>query len=186
VENDKKQADSNVSKKQMQRTIMRKSTLISLAGALLFALVAIVLLKDMQMPYVEQHDEQTIVQDLAVELIAYQRMENGSLQKLNQATKVGDVLAFKLSTNLPIYVTLAASINKQQPTLLFQTTRIPPGRERLLERAFALFTYKIKPDDKSIKFCAIYGQEGQQLQMQLRDLSKIWPSLSASSCVQIF
>ncbi len=164
---------------------MRQSTYLTLAAALLFPLVAIVILKDSPPPDTEQRVATAAFQGPAmVEVIAFKRMEDGSLQRYISPAKTGDVVAFKVSSNRPIYLTLAASVNDQAPITIFDGARMPPGKERLLEKANFLLKFTIRPHHDSLKFCAVHDHDIEALQRRIGTLAKTWSSLPPSSCVE--
>ena len=167
-----------------KRKLMRQSTLISLTGIALAAAATIYIVSSS--PSIKTHYESAIKPgaDPHLTIAAFSKNEQGIYNEATSLLKAGEVVIFKASTTTPIHVALLRSVNNHMPAAVFDVL-IPPGKNRLLEKAGDKYIYKIEKQDKNLKFCVIYAESRSQLAKRLVRLDSIWPKIPETACLKL-
>jgi len=185
MEPEKPSRESIEQAKTSARRIMRKSTILTLSIMLGLVAISVAIINTSVSPlsrFASVNKQRGVV---PIQLHAFLKHVDGKLLELQSKAKLGDLIAFKLSTTRPVHTGLAVSINKQKPYIVFKGARIPPGPNRLLEKEDYFFSYEVKPSDKDVKFCLITSDDHERLYDKLRRLQSIWTKIDDAACVQV-
>jgi len=166
------------------RKLMRQSTLMSLIGIAIVALATVYIVS--HSPSIKTHYESGIKpgSDPHLTLAAFSQNKTGLYEEVNSLLEENRQVIFKASTTIPIHVALLKSTNNSSPNVVFDTL-IPPGENRLLEKAGDKYIYTINKEDKSLRFCVIYAEKRNQLITQLQNLDKVWAEIPATACLKL-
>jgi len=167
-----------------KRKLMRQSTLISLIGISIAASATIYVVSSS--PSIKTHYESAIKPgtDPHLTIAAFSKNNQGKYDEVNSLLNEGEIVIFKASTVNPIHVALLRSVNNHTPSVVFDVL-IPPGKNKLLEKAGDKYIYTIDKQDKNLKFCVIYAESRNQLAEQLVKLDSIWPTIPETSCLKL-
>jgi len=170
--------------RQAQRKLIRKSTWIILAGIFIAFLATYFVVK--QSPSLKEYyeaKEQTPIKP-QISLSAFMKTEGNQYQKLKKPAQNGEEYIFKISSIKSIYVALAKSENNAEPHIVFHS-RIPPGENRMFEKAGVKYKYQIKESDKSLRFCVLHAEDRNQLAQRIQLVGSVWSSIPESACLQL-
>ncbi len=169
---------------QQKRKLMRQSTLLSLIG-ISFAAVATIYIVSSS-PSIKTHYESAIKPgtDPHLTIAAFTKNKLGSFSEVNSLLNEGETVIFKASTVTPIHVALLRSTNNQTPSAVFDVL-IPPGENKLLEKAGDKYIYSINQQDKNLKFCVIYAESRNLLAERLVKLDDIWSTIPETACLTL-
>lgn len=166
------------------RKLMRQSTIIALVGILVASLLTVLVVK--QNPSIKEGIEVVpeTSENLLKELTAYKKIGLGEYLPINDNIGAGDKVVFKVSVLRPTYIGLLVSANNQKPAFVFYG-RLPPGKNRLIEKQGRRYVHIISPEDKVLKFCVVYANDKVKLQQLNSKLPLVWESLPESSCLTL-
>ncbi len=184
-ESEEPSAQSIRKAKQSARQIMRKSTILTLSLMVLLIGISVVIINSSVSPFARFASVNKQKGVIPVKLGAFLKSSDGKLIELQRKAQLGDLISFKVSTTRPIYTGLAIAINHQKPQIAFKDARIPPGRDRLLEKEDHLYTYELKSTDRDIKFCIITSGSFERLYALLRKVQDFWDRIDDHACVQV-
>lgn len=166
------------------RKLMRQSTLIALLGILIASLLTVLVVK--QSPSIKEGIEVVpeTSENLLRELTAHKKLGLGEYLPILGKVKAGDKVVFKVSVLRPTYIGLLVSTNNQKPEFVFYG-RLPPGKNRLIEKQGKRYVHIISPKDKVLKFCVVYAEDKAKLQQLNNKLPIVWEALPESSCLTL-
>ncbi|TPW18585.1 MAG: hypothetical protein FD130_152 [Halothiobacillaceae bacterium] len=110
---------------------------------------------------------------------------DGSFKPVSDTTPKNATLAFNLSSNLPISVSLLAAHNNKTPKILLKSARIPPGENEQLEKSGVPFTYQVSAEQRELKFCIIHDEDDRALHKRVLKLDEEWPKIPDYQCVPV-
>ncbi len=167
------------------RKLMGQSTRIILAGVAIMLGITVYIVN--QAPSLREtlDANKPVDRETIVHLAVLEKQSNGNLVPIGKQTHPGKVLGFELSTNLPIHVVLLAKMDDKMPKVLFEDARIPPGRDKHLEKGGKRFFYPVLAGQPKIKFCLVQASDTEGLYRKLRRLQKTWHGLPQTQCVSI-
>ena len=117
-----------------------------------------------------------------VQLSVLNHSDDKLLNAVINNIKSGDKLGFKISANLPIYVSLLVSINHQQPEILLKNARIPPGKNKRLDNNGMEYQYEYLADHQNLKFCIIHEENAKDLRQNLLKIKDTWLNIPKPLC----
>lgn len=82
--------------------------------------------------------------------------------------KTGDILRIRVDTTQPVYAAVMAQAGTEAPLVLFRGVRIPPGQNRVLEKADRLFEYPVEGIEGQLTLCLVYGLSEAVLMQVMR------------------
>ena len=93
--------------------------------------------------------------------------------KVYQAGKTENTKAlfFKVSTTFPAYIALMERSNQQSAKIIYSGTRLPPGKDRLVERLGEKFVYTLKPTHGA-EVCVVYADSEDGINHQLEQIAE--------------
>jgi hypothetical protein len=167
--------------RQKQQRIVRRSTILSLVGGILFGGLGYLVYKTTPSPYEEQKQSVILHTDPTVSMNILQQTLEGGWGNLDHQPNWGERVAFNISTTHPIHVALFAETNHANKHLEFDYLRVPPGENRLLKINNRPYVYEVKEGDEHVVFCMVISTEAEKLpqtlatvlpQLHLDDLPK--------------
>ncbi len=167
--------------RQRQQRIMRRSTLLSFLGVMLFASLGYFLYKTTPSPYEEQLNSVILHSAPTVSMTVLQKKSGGGWTDLDHTPNEGEEVAFKVSTTHPIHVALFAEANHTKKRLIFDYIRIPPGENKILKVNNSPYIYRVAKGEQHVVFCMVVATDSQGLpkalapvlaQVHLDDLPK--------------
>ena len=174
--------DVNETSSREKRRLIRKSTFISLIGISVAAVATMLIVS--QSPSIETHYQSAIKPGTNPHMVvtAYAKNDDGNYGEVNAALHAGAEVIFKVSTVTPIYVALIKTANNLEPRAVFDVL-IPPGKNRLIEKAGEKYIYTVTDNDDDLTFCVIYGETREQLIAYMKNLKTALPALSSDACI---
>jgi len=168
-----------------ERRINRRSTLVSFFAIVGFLLVSLPFLMNSPTPLtaMKNADKQRTVPRLSLTAHYYQG-EGVALDAFSGEIQ-SKPLAFTVASVRPLHISIAASINGTDPVVLFHRVRIPPGPQRLIEKAGIPFLYELEESVRSARFCVLDGSDSEKLQQAVNNLKTNWLTMDEALCVQL-
>jgi len=147
----------------IQQRIVRRSTLLSFVGVILFASLGYLLYKTTPSPYEEQLNNVILHTEPSVSMAVLQQAADGSWGDLDHTPDEGEKVAFRVSSTHPIHVALFAETNHTEKRLIFDYIRIPPGENKILKVNNSPYIYQVAKGEEHVVFCMVVATDSQKL-----------------------
>ncbi len=170
--------------RRRERRINRRSNLMIMLGMTLFIGLSWLILQQVYDPEQDLLERLHGTTPLRLSLEVLKETERG-VEPLRDAPHPGDVLRFRVSSSQPLHAAMAVSVNGGPPGVVFDHTRIPPGRQRPVQHWDDPFRYRVSGADRRLRFCLLHQPDARQLQAEIDDLARFWPELKTSDCIQL-
>lgn len=169
---------------QAQRKLLRKSTWIILAGVSLAFFATYLVVK--RAPSLGEYYASLEIADKNPHLAlkAFYQIDEHQYQELNHPLKNEEKVIFKISTVNSVYVALSSAINNEAPHVVFHS-RIPPGENRMFEKAGVKYQFVADGNHTSVRFCLLYAESLNQLNERIKHLQQFWGAIPEQACLQL-
>ncbi len=170
--------------RRREQRINRRSNLMIMLGMAVFIGLSWLILDQVYDPEQDLLERLHANSELRLKLEVLRETERG-LELLRDAPHAGDVLRLRVSSSQPLHAAVALSVNDGPPGVVFDHTRIPPGRQRPVQHWDDPFRYRVSKADHHLRLCLLHQPDAGQLQAEIDELERFWPGLKASDCVQL-
>lgn len=169
-----------------EKRINRRSTIVSLVAIIGFILLSLPILMNVPTPSsaLKKADEQRTVPRLSL-TAAYYAGEEKPAKPIADEVLPDKPIVFLLTSIRPVYVSLAAVINAGEPQVVFHRARIPPGPNRLVEKAGVPYVFTLTDEVKSARFCIIDASDFELLQQRASHIKREWSSVEEAACLDL-
>lgn len=168
--------------KNANKRLFIKSTIIILIGIGILSGLTIYIVSKSPSLKDRMQAEVPVEREAKVQLSVQLQQAPKKIIPVENLLKAGDVLVFSISSNVPRHIALAVSMNGNQPQLVFDDTRIPPGENRILEKLGEKYQYKIASGVSQLRFCILQAANRKELLFKQRDIDHIWRDSPESYC----
>ena len=168
-----------------KRRLMRKSTFISLIGISIAAVATTFVVS--QSPSIKTHYKSAITPGTNphMSVTAFSKNNDGSFSEINSLVDAGTKVFFKVSTVTPIYIALVKTVDhNEEPHAVFNVL-IPPGKNRLIEKAGEKYIYTVNGTDNNLTFCVVFGETREQLIAHMKNIKTLMQSIASDACVKL-
>ena len=117
-----------------------------------------------------------------VTLSVIAQAEDGLFKPVSDNVPEEAKLAFQITSNKPIYMSLIVAVNDQAPEVLLKSARIPPGVNKQVDNDGVRYIYQLLPEQQSLKFCVIEKDNNKSLREHVRNLDEEWPQIPEPQC----
>lgn len=167
---DQQAPESKEVRRAQEQRIIRRSTLISLVGGVIFLGLGYLLYKAMPSPYEEIKESAILRAEATVSMAVLQYNADGSWGALDHTPNEGEKVAFKISTTQPIHVALFVEANHTEKHLVFDYLRIPPGENKILKVGNQPYIYQVGKGEEHVVFCMVVVTDPDKLPTALADV----------------
>ena len=102
-----------------------------------------------------------------------------------KAEHLSNELVFKVSTTFPAFIALYEVNLQGKMSIIFSGTRVPPGKERKVEREESLFVYSLKKNLNAREVCLLAADTAEQLNILLAKVHQNTLPPNQGQCIKL-